>query len=136
MKRAVKLVAATSSLAMAAAGTALITATAASASPNCSGWATLNGGGQVCIEYNSQGYEALWYQGSSTNNDHLDFNLDCPKPPPYGLAWGDYGAFKTPNTDTWYTFVFKVGDKGSCEVTIYDRDHPGQASSPDIPSGG
>ena len=132
MGRVSRLIGVAGCLAMATAGVSLVSVTAAFASPSCSGRATLDGGGQVCINYDPQGYQASWQQGGTTNDDYMDFNLDCDN----GKVIGDQGAFLTPYVNHTYTYVFKTGDLGRCHVTVYDRSHPGQAASPSIPSGG
>lgn len=110
----------------AAAALSFVAPGAAQAAAQCN-WESLNGsGGQICIDYDPQGYRALLIQSSPSNYDWMDFNLYC-----YNGRWfGDAGAFVA--SPGQHSYVFQVGSQGTCYVTIYDRSAGGQASSPTV----
>jgi hypothetical protein len=99
----------------------------AAAAFQCNG-TSLNGGGQICIDYDPQGYRAGYKTSSAPSGDWMDFNLHCAG----GVWFGSNGSFLANRGQQWYTYVFRVGSKGTCHVTLYDRSTGGEKNSPTV----
>ncbi|MFB6520686.1 hypothetical protein [Streptomyces sp. NPDC056401] len=72
-------------------------------------------GGQLCVEYINNGYNASFYNLSGQAK-HVDFNLICIHPE---KRFGDNGSFWS-NPGTRSTYFFAVGSWGQCYVAMYD----------------
>jgi hypothetical protein len=119
---------AAAAVALCAIGTSLATASPATAAPVCNSVSTaLNGGGRVCIDYDPQGYRAVYQTGGTAWGDWVDFNLQC-----YVRVFGSNGAFRASAIYNTYSYVFPVGSQGTCWVRLYDRSSGAQASSPTV----
>lgn len=105
----------------------VVAASPASAAFQCN-WTTINGGAQVCIDYDPQGYRAGYRSTLQVEGNWLDFNLHCGNKPPFGTR----GAFLANRATTWYTYVFQVYSQGTCHVTLYDRSTGRQDRSPSV----
>jgi hypothetical protein len=106
---------------------AVVPATPAFAAFQCNP-TSINGGVEVCIDYDPQGYRAGYRSTLQVRGNWLDFNLRCDS----GVWFGSNGSFLANQGSRWYTYVFRVGSQGRCHVTLYDRSAGGQADSPSV----
>lgn len=77
-------------------------------------------GGQICIDFTPDGYQALYAVAGDTGHARvLDFHLDCNRPKPVWV--GDAGYFTVPKTSKGHwSYVFKTGHGiTDCHVVMY-----------------
>jgi hypothetical protein len=101
----------------------------ASADSVCNGVAQNGGDGEICLDYHSSGYRALYRWGDNSNGDWMDFNLACDS----GRRFGSDAAFLTNyHAHGYKVYVFRVGSQGRCHAVIHDRSVAGESSSPSV----
>ncbi|GGO93352.1 hypothetical protein [Wenjunlia tyrosinilytica] len=69
----------------------------------------------LCIYRDPTGYQAYLFADEDLRGHTVDFNLVCDN----GRWAGDLGAFSV-GAYRKYTYVFAVGDQGSCHVRLTD----------------
>jgi hypothetical protein len=77
------------------------------------GKAGFKGQSQVCIAWDTRGYNAKVVARDDVYNRIADFMLVCGA----GRWYGSVGAWRIEQTKD-YTYVFSVGSKGSCQVVL------------------
>ncbi|WP_189133630.1 hypothetical protein [Wenjunlia tyrosinilytica] len=69
----------------------------------------------MCIRTDPEGYDAKVEAGMDLHGHMVDLNLMCAN----GHWFGDQGKFNVFFSMRW-TYVFRVGSQGACQVLLYD----------------